>query len=195
MGIPRQPKPVKYFVALLASIPEHLSRAENDLIAILGAVDARSETWPWEVSRFYEKEMGAKLLRRFVSFEPLASPEKLAEVKLATQQWEDQNRGSPVDPRGRQVNLDPGYVEAGKLVLASTKNASHRIYLRSGIYAEATLRYFHGAFHGDSYSYPDYLWPQTLDFFTRLRALYLRQLRGPGSLAARPEGVAQARSA
>jgi hypothetical protein len=126
---------------------------------------------------FYEKEMGPKLLRRFVSFEPLLSPEKLADVKLATQQVEEKNRGTMMRPYGRRVNLDPGYIEAGKLVLASTKNASQRIYLRSGIYAEATLLYYEGGFHGCSYTYPDYLWPETLAFLTRLRVIYLQQLR------------------
>jgi hypothetical protein len=185
MGIAREPRPAKYFVALLSSSPEHLSRAEIDLTAILGAVDRRSETLAWNVSSFYEKEMGGGLLRRFVSFEHLASPEKLTEVKLATQQWEDKNRGSSTAACGRQVNLDPGYIEAGKLVLATTKNASHRIYLRAGIYAEATLLYDNGGFHGCPYTYPDYLWPQTLDFFTRLRALYLQQLREPGASSPR----------
>ncbi|MGE5304143.1 MAG: DUF4416 family protein [Alphaproteobacteria bacterium] len=180
MGIPRDPKPAKYFVALLSSGPESLNRAENDLVTVLGAIDSRSETLPWAVSSFYEKEMGPNLLRRFVSFEPLLSPEKLAEVKLTTQQVEEKNRGTLTQPSGRRVNLDPGYIEAGKLVLASTKNASQRIYLRSGIYAEATLLYYEGGFHGCSYTYPDYLWPETLAFLTRLRAIYLQQLRECG---------------
>ena len=85
-----------------------------------------------------------------------------------------------MQPSGRRVNIDPGYIEAGKLVLASTKNASQRIYLRSGIYAEATLLYYEGEFHGCSYTYPDYLWPETLAFLTRLRAIYLQQLRKRG---------------
>jgi hypothetical protein len=180
MGIPSEPKPAKYFVALLSSGLEHLTSAENDLVSILGAIDSRSETLPWVVSSFYEKEMGPKLLRRFVSFEPLLSPEKLADVKLATQQVEERNRDTMMSPFGRRVNLDPGYIEAGKLVLASTKNASQRIYLRSGIYAEATLLYYEGEFHGCSYTYPDYLWPETLAFLTRLRAIYLQQLRERG---------------
>ena len=195
MGITREPKPAKYFVALLSSSPEHLSRAENDLAAILGAIDGRSETLSWDVSSFYENEMGAGLLRRFVSFAPLASPERLAEVKLATQQWEDNNRGSPARSGGRQVNLDPGYIEAGKLVLASTKNASHRIYLRAGIYAEATLLYYGGGFHGCPYTYPDYLWPQTLDFFTRLRTLYLQDLREAGAVLACAPAASRGRPA
>lgn len=180
MGVPREPKPAKYFVALLSPSQEDLSGIENDLVGVLGAIDCRSPTVCWGISRFYEKEMGPKLLRRFVSFEPLQSPEKLAEVKLATQQLEEKHLNRETEPSGRKVNLDPGYLEAGKVVLASTKNASQRIYLRSGIFAEATLLYYRGEFHGCSYTYPDYLWPETLAFLTSLRAVYLKQLHAHG---------------
>jgi len=84
------------------------------------------------------------------------------------------------DGNGRRVNLDPGYLDSFKVVLASTKNASQRIYLDGGIYGEATLMYHDGGFHGLPYTYPDYLWPETLDFLTRLRARYLEQLRQAG---------------
>ena len=78
---------------------------------------------------------------------------------------------------GRRVNIDPGYLDLHKVVLASTKNASQRIYLRSGIYAEATLFYDNGKFHGMAYTYRDYLWAESLDFFAQLRSGYLKQLR------------------
>ena len=213
MGTPREPKPAKYFVALLSSDSELLNTVEKDLSNILGAVDARSEDWPWTVSNFYEKEMGTGLRRRFLSFEPLASPGELARIKLLTQLIEDKYRdpstrapalaggscsgfrptgvledatGSPVglhktaDHPGRRINLDPGYIDGFKVVLASTKNAGQRIYLHSRIYAEATLLYFDGAFHGLAYTYPDYLWPVTLAFFTSLRSVYVDQLRRLG---------------
>jgi len=92
MGTPREPKPAKYFVALLSSDSELLAAVETDLAAIFGFIDARSEIFPWSFSRFYEEEMGPRLLRRFVSFEPLASPERLADFKLATQRIEDRYR-------------------------------------------------------------------------------------------------------
>ena len=213
MGIPREPKPAKYFVALLSSDTELLTAVEKDLSIVLGAMDARSEVWPWTVSNFYEKEMGVGLLRRFLSFKPLASAGELARIKLLTQHVEDKYRdpstrapalaggscsgfrptgvlenatGSPVglhksaDRPGRRVNIDPGYIDAFKVALASTKNAGQRIYFHSGIYAEATLMYFDGAFHGLAYTYPDYLWPQTLAFFTSLRSVYVDQLRRLG---------------
>ena len=180
MGIAREAGPVKYFVALLSSDTDLLPRVETDLTRILGAIDARSEILPWTVSKFYEKEMGCGLVRRFVSFEPLASPGKLGDIKVATQQVEDQYRSKTGDRTGRRVNLDPGYVEAGKVVLASTKNAGQRIYLHSGIYAETTLLFYEGAFQASPYTYRDYLWPETVAFLTSLRAAYLDQVRRLG---------------
>ena len=89
MGTPREPKPSKYFVALLSSDSELLTTVESDLAPILGAVDARSEVWLWSASKFYESEMGGDLRRCFLSFAPLASPGDLARIKLLTQQVED----------------------------------------------------------------------------------------------------------
>jgi hypothetical protein len=180
MGTPRDPKPAKYFVGLLSSAVELLNSVETDLTAILGVIDSRSETLPWNVSRFYEREMGARLFRRFVSFRRLASPENLAEIKLKTQQVEAKYRSSGIGRSGRRVNIDPGYLEADKVVLASTKNAGHRIYLKCGIYGETALLYYDGAFQACPHSYPDYLWPETLAFMVFLRALYLDQLRKVG---------------
>ena len=88
---------------------------------------------------YYEKEMGTGLLRRFVSFAPLISPEALAEIKLKTHGIEEGYQWIEGEKRGRRVNIDPGYLDGGKVVLASTKGTSHRIYLRSGVYGEVTL--------------------------------------------------------
>jgi hypothetical protein len=110
----------------------------------------------------------------------LTSPGDLARLKLLTQQVEDKYRGPTAARPLRRINLDPGYVDMFKVALASTKNASQRIYLHSGIYAEATLLYFDGGFHGLAYTYPDYLWPTTLAFFASLRSVYVDQLRRLG---------------
>ncbi|HUK41873.1 MAG TPA: DUF4416 family protein [Candidatus Acidoferrales bacterium] len=177
MGIPREPKPVKYFIALLSSEPGLISAIEGSLTAILGTIDARSEILPWTASTYYEKEMGAGLLRSFVAFECLGSPGRLADIKLVTQRIEENHRHEGPVSLGRRINLDPGYIESAKVVLASTKNASQRIYLHSGIYAEVTLQFYHGEFHGSFYTYPDYLRPATIAFLTSLRSRYLEQLK------------------
>jgi len=175
MGTPKEPKPAKFFVALLASGAECLSDVEKDLVAILGVIDDRSKIVPWNASNFYQEEMGTSLLRRFVSFSPLLAPDRLAAIKLQTQKIEDRYREPVAD--GRRVNLDPGYLDVFKVAMASTKNAGQRIYLGSGIYAEATLHYYDRGFHGLPYTYRDYLWPETIAFLTRLRSTYLGQLK------------------
>ena len=178
MGTAKEPKPAKYFIAFLTSDSQLLPRVENDLVEILGAMDGRSEVVPWNASKFYQAEMGAGLQRGFFSFASLRSPVELARLKLRTQEIEERYRNQ--DSNGRRVNLDPGYLDRFKVVLASTKNASQRIYLDAGIYAEATLMYYDGGFHGLAYTYTDYLWPETLAFLKRLRAAYLEQLRQAG---------------
>jgi hypothetical protein len=177
MGTPEEPKPVKLFAALLAGDRELFPAVENRLSALFGPIEAAGDILSWSVSDYYEREMGRGLLRRFVSFERLISPETLAELKLKTQGVEESYRRAAEDGGGRRINIDPGYLDAGKVALASTKGGAHRIYLRAGIYAEATLLYYDGSFHPFLYTYPDYLWPESAAFFAAARSRYLDQLR------------------
>jgi hypothetical protein len=78
---------------------------------------------------------------------------------------------------GRRVNIDPGYIAATKLVLASTKDAAHRVYLSDGIYAEATLQFARGSFQPCTYTYRDYAAAEVIAFFNAVRRDYLAQLR------------------
>lgn len=177
MGIPTEPKPVKLFVALLAASEDLFAPVEARLVDLFGALETASVVSAWEVTDYYAREMGTGLRRKFVSFAPLASAEKLPEIKLAAQNIEAEYRSASGERRGRRVNADSGYLDVGKVVLASTKNAPHRLYLRDGIYGEITLLYHNGGFHPLDYSYADYRWPHTLAFFAELRALYLKQLK------------------
>ena len=183
MGTPKEPKPVKLFIALLSRHKELFSSVDRDLSALFGSIDSTSGPLPWTVTDYYKEEMGPGLLRRFVSFTPLISPEKLPEIKLTTQELEGNYQWVEAGKRGRRVNIDPGYLDVGKVVLASTKSASHRIYLGYGICGEITLLFHDGSFHPFVYTYPDYLWPETLSFFTSLRSLYLKQLKDIGQPA------------
>ncbi len=180
MGRPGEPKPVKLFVALLSRHEELFPLVERELTALFGPTDSACGSLPWAVTDYYAKEMGAGLLRRFVSFAPLISPEALAGIKLKTHGMEEGFQWIEGERKGRRVNIDPGYLDGGKVVLASTKGASHRIYLRSGIYGEMTLLFQSGSFQPLAYTYPDYLWPEARAFFMGLRSLYLKQLKQCG---------------
>ena len=177
MGIPKEPKPVKLFIALLSNHEALFPQLEGELAASFGAVDSASGILPWTLTDYYQEEMGSRLLRKFISFISLVSPEKLAELKLITQGLEANHQWVQGERRGRRANIDPGYLDANKVVLATTKDASHRVYLHSGIYAEAALRFHRGSFQPFDYTYPDYRWPETLSFFSSLRSLYLSQLK------------------
>ncbi|MGH7846971.1 MAG: DUF4416 family protein [Candidatus Binatia bacterium] len=177
MGSPREPSPVKLFVALLSNDKTLIAPVEAVLSDLFGAIDWGSDLLPWHVTNYYREEMGSRLQRKFISFTPLIEPSKLADIKLITHDVEARYLWSSGAKRGRNVNVDPGYLETSKVVLASTKNAAHRLYLKAGIYGEVTLRFHQGAFEPFTYTYPDYRWPQTLSFFLALRSAYLRQLR------------------
>lgn len=172
----REPRPVKFFTAVLATGAQCWEALEVGLSTVFGSIDLKSPALAWSASPYYEKEMGDGLLRRFFSFEGLGSPTDLVEYKQRAAAIENTYRDALTHQR--TINLDPGYLEAGKVVLASTKNANHRIYLGSGIYAEATLAYVGGAFRSYEYTYADYRWPETLEFFGHVRRRYLAQLRG-----------------
>lgn len=169
------PPPVKLFAAVLAAGDAFWEELESELERAFGEIDSSTRALPWSESPYYEREMGGDLVRRFYSFARLRSPGELVEDKHGARSIEDAHRDART--RGRRINIDPGYLEAGKIVLASTKNANHRIYLGSGIYAEATLAYVGGVFVPYGYTYPDYQWPETLEFFGRVRKRYLEERR------------------
>jgi hypothetical protein len=177
MSTPVPAKPVKLFVALLTNDPALFARSITELQSLYGVVDLESEIFPWNMTDYYRKEMGENLLRKFVTFERLIAPEALANIKLATNALEISLSEGATPTSPRRVNLDPGYVDATKLVLASAKNQAHRIYLSQGIYAEVTLLYYHGEFHPFIYTYRDYQWPETYAFLRRAQNHYREQLR------------------
>lgn len=186
MGDVHQPTPVNLICAVLAAREEWLDAATERLEAALGPMDLVSETWPWTFSSYYEAEMGAPLLRRICSLRELAAPDAIIEVKLRTNKIEKELAQSlaggpaPGAMPPRPVNVDPGYVALSKMVLATTKDYAHRLYLGRGIYAECTLRWRRGAFQPYEWTYPDYATDEYRAFFAQVRALYADKLRAAG---------------
>ncbi|RJP19813.1 MAG: DUF4416 family protein [Candidatus Abyssobacteria bacterium SURF_5] len=179
MGQVQTPRPVKLLVGMLAGSPALFAIAEKELIQKFGAVDVASELIPFDFTNYYAEEMGPNLLRKFVAFESLINPKELAPAKLYTNEVEreiSQRLGS----ERRLINLDPGYIALSKLVLASTKDYSHRIYLGDGIFAEVTLHYANRRFNPWPWTYPDYKTEAYLHFFESVRSRYLETLKRVG---------------
>jgi hypothetical protein len=174
MGVVHQPAPAKLFCALLLAPGITQAEVEGTLQQYFGPIVLRSQPFPFTQTTYYRREMGEELVRLYVAFEPLLGMAELAAVKHTTNRLETR---WAVAPGQRRVNLDPGYVDLAKVVLASTKDYAHRLYIGAGIFAEVTLRYQQKSFQPWEWTYPDYRLPVTLAFFNALRASYRAQLR------------------
>jgi hypothetical protein len=176
MGKVSSPQPVKFFLGLLTSRPDLAAEIEERISLAFGEVDLRSDSFPFNSTDYYEKEMGKPITRRFFSLSDLRPAELLAEMKLKTNELETLF-AQAVSAVRRPVNLDPGYIEQSKIVLASTKNFYHRILLADGIYAEVTMHYEKGGWQPFPWTFPDFRGGRYNEFFTRLREVYRSQLR------------------
>jgi hypothetical protein len=165
MGAVRPPAPVQPIVGALAASPTLLAAARAALAAAIAPIGLASAAVEWTGSHYYRAEMGDAIWRQYLALDAVMAPDDLAELKRMTNALEERWRG----PRGRTVNLDPGYLDLLRVVLASTKDAAHRVAIAAGLYAEATLHFAHGRFHPWPYTYPDYRADDALAFFTRVR--------------------------
>ncbi|MCX7592060.1 MAG: DUF4416 family protein [Kiritimatiellae bacterium] len=178
MGRVLEATPVKLFCGLIANSPEAMERALHPLREKFGEVVLQSPIFPFDFTDYYEPEMGAGLLRCFVAFEGGRDPGTLAETKLETNGIEEMLAAKAEDGTLRRtVNIDPGYVAADKVVLATTKNRAHRVYLGKGIYAEVTLMFGKKTVRTFEWTYPDYRGAIAAEFFLQVRRSLLQEAR------------------
>jgi hypothetical protein len=167
--------PEKLVMGVLSSLPGSDDELRALLIEQWGVIDHCSPPIPFTFTDYYEKEMGACIVRTFMSFERLVDPSCLSGVKLKTNLIEDRFR----EGGKRRVNLDPGLMALSRFSLATTKESAHRIPLADGIYAEITLLYSRGTFQALDWTYPDFRSADYLSFLNRIRSLYKVQLHTP----------------
>lgn len=156
-------------IAVISRYEAALNWARETLVQHLGPVACDSEAFDFTETEYYTATMGANLKKQFLTFERLIDPGALADIKRQTNNWEAEYAATADHVEPRPLNLDPGYITLAKLVLASTKDHAHRIYLRDGIYAELTLNFRHRRWQPLEWTYPDYLRDDFQRFFTRCR--------------------------
>lgn len=167
------PEPVKPVVGVFTAQEELFSEVTGLLAVRLGEPDYATPLMDFNQTAYYTKEMGPGLKRRIYGFPRLIDPGELAALKRWTVELEERWRIGGK----RRVNIDPGYVSLAKLVLATTKDNIHRIYLGEGVYAEVTLFFRKGRFHPWPWTYPDYASEEYRAIFEQIRTLYHGQLR------------------
>jgi hypothetical protein len=178
MGEPCPPAPVTLICGLLAADEAVLSEALEALGREFGPRALESPVIPFDFTRYYEKQMGSRLLRKLVAFERPVDPGHLAAIKLRTNALEREIAARSAAGVPRPVNLDPGTLDGARLVLATTKDHAHRVYLGNGVYSEVTLLWHKGGFTHLDWTYPDYRSEAYRDFFNEVRRIHMGRAGG-----------------
>lgn len=175
MSSPNEAEDVKLISSLFSSDKELIDDVIKELELLFGPADWISPWLLFDRTRYYEKEMGWPLHRRFVSFRDLIRPQDIVQKKLATNRIENNYTGTDGT---RRINIDPGYISLERLVLVTGKNYIHRIYLSDGIFADLTLTFRGQSYKPLEWTYRDYGDPVTIGYFNEVRARYKTQIRG-----------------
>jgi hypothetical protein len=169
--------PVKYFVAVLYSNAERFDDALRRLVDRWGRVDVTGTERRFDVTDYYEPEMGNPLFRKLASFEKLFDPMLIVDMKL---ECNDIERQLSVAGK-RTVNLDAGYLDHNKVLLASAKEAGQKVYLGKGIYADLSGRYKGDRYQPFEWSFPDFRDGRYDADLLNMRAAYMLQRRQYGN--------------
>jgi hypothetical protein len=167
-----KPQPVKLVMGVIYSDDADLEAAASMLEGELGGIDMRSAPFDFDITDYYESEMGPGLKRVFLSFKDLIDPGVIVDIKLTAVRLErDMSREGR-----RAVNLDPGYLDYNKLVLVSGKFLAQKIYLAKGVYADPTIYYDKG-WKEYEWAFPDFRSGRYSGFFDEVRKLYKANMR------------------
>ncbi len=156
MGFVKQHPPCLQVIAAFSRHESALEWLWERVAAQLSPIAILSPVFPFTESLYYRSTMGDSLKKQFAILASWYDPADLAQHKLMMHAWESDLAKSFAFDEERPLNIDPGYMSMTKLVLASTKNREHRIYLRDGIYAEVTLAFRDQHWQPMPWTYPDY---------------------------------------
>ncbi|MBE6532738.1 MAG: DUF4416 family protein [Ruminococcaceae bacterium] len=175
MGAALEFEKEKLIIGVIYHDKEVLDEALRILIDEFGEVDLVSEEFSFsgEFSTYYDDELGGEGLRRIYSFKNTVAPDRQADIKIRTNEIE---AAFSVDGK-RKINLDPGFINHGRLMLATTKETGFRVPLKDGIYTELTLFYARGAWQKFPWTYRDYQSERVQRFITEVREIYLSERR------------------
>lgn len=176
MSTPVIPDPGLLIISILSSRwdecwPGLLEKLEDRF----GRTDHVSELFAFDQTDYYDQELGTPITRRLVSFKTLRPLDELADIKLFTNELEKRYANDGL----RMFNLDPGFITMQRLVLATGKNYSHRIYLKNGIWADLTLIWQKKQWVGFPWTFPDYAGNDMKSRLTKMRQSYKDMLNNP----------------
>ena len=159
----------KLIIGVIYHEKEVLDRAMEILTAEFGDVEAVSEEFSFsgDFSTYYDEEIGGEGFRRIYSFKETVDPSRQADIKIRTNEIEAMFN--------RRINIDPGFINHGRLMLATTKETGFRVPLAKGIYTELTLFWARGGWQKFPWTYRDYQSERVQKFITKVRKSYLTE--------------------
>ncbi len=173
MGKAASHKKVKLVIGFIFKDADALKKAVAIAVKKRGCIDVESDIFDFRDTDYYKKEFGDGLKRKFIGMNRLVSPENIYTLKV------EANKAEKILSKAgkRLINIDPGYVTESKLILLTTKDHGHRVYLGRGIYAEITLKFQRGSFTPLETTYPDYRREEHINFFNNARLRYRENLK------------------
>jgi hypothetical protein len=159
-------------VGILTSRTELLGKILAELAANFGPAGIVGEWRPFSHTGYYEPEMGENLMRCFVAFERLRPAQDAVHFKG----WAIRAEERYLRDGRRMVNLDPGTLDANKVVLISGKHGGHKIALAEGVFADLLLWYNKG-WVALPWAFPDFRDGLLFPTFTKMRSAYKESLR------------------
>jgi len=173
MSKPSAPLPVKFICSIISHEIDLFDKVMSSLSSRIDIIEHTSDIFLFDHTKYYYKEMGNPLWRRLIRFKNLVDASEIVNFKLITNKIEEEFAQNS----SRLVNIDPGILSAERLVLATGKNFSHRIYLGKGIFADLTLLFKKDSFQPLEWSFPDYSSPPILPLLNDWRNDYMKQLK------------------
>ena len=178
MGELREQRPVLLLAAVSSKFDDAFEWARQEMCVEFGELKFQSPLFDFNETRYYQKSMGAGLRKQLLAFEVLIDPAELPAIKIRTNQLEVEFSETGDFDVERPINIDPGYLTEAKLILATTKDRDHRIYLRQGIFAEVTLYYLlKSGWQHSRWTYPDYQRDDFKAFFSQCRDWLRKQYK------------------
>jgi hypothetical protein len=164
---------------VIAAFSRHnhaLAWARQQVQKCFGPIALDSPVYPFHHTAYYAASMGPDLRKQIWVMERLTPLDSLADHKRSAIRLEHELVATGQFPESRPLNLDPGLLNLGKFMLATTKDKDHRIYLRDGIFAEVTLRYCDKEYVPWPWTYADYREDAVRNFLNLAREYYKKRL-------------------
>ena len=187
MSATRFIEPVVRFCAVITRHDAARQWAISRMADRWGHASIRSAEIPFEAGGYYTPSMGPDLKKSLIAVAGFKDPGGLADWKNETNQWEYEFTESAQYEESRPLNLDPGYMTQAKLVLATTKDRDHRLYLRDGMFAEVTLTYVGKAWQHHRWTYPSYRTAEVANFASQCRADLRQHLKETRQFRSSPQ--------